>query len=368
MALTVVDGAMLNTANAQYTMFKNRLINGAMVIDQRNAGASITPAAAGQYVVDRWAYYASQASKFTAQQSQGAVTPPAGFTSYLGFTSSSAYSVTGNDYFLFQQLIEGYNVADLGWGTANAQTITFSFWVRSSLTGTFGGALRNGTSSRSYPFTYTISVANTWEQKSITVAGDTTGTWATNNTLGLQFTFSLGASGNQLGTPGAWSAISYSGATGQVNVVGTSGATFYITGMQLEKGSNATSFDYRPFTTELQLCQRYYETSYDIGTSPGSILGTFAGSNYFNHNGSSATFIVPSMTTFAVRKRTVPTVTLYSPSTGASGKVQTNRAANADGTGSSITTYTSGFSGGFTENSGTACNLISFSWTASAEF
>jgi hypothetical protein len=253
---------------AQYNGFKNRLINGAMVVSQRNAAASVTPAAAGQYLVDRWVYYASQTSKFTAQQNAGSVTPPAGFTNYLGFTSSSAYSVTGNDYFLFQQVIEGLNFADLAWGTASAATVTLSFWVRSSLTGTFGGALRNyGGTGRSYPFTYTISSSNTWEQKTITVAGSTDGTWNTTNTGALQLTFSLGASGTELGTAGAWSSTVYSGATGQTNVVGTNGATFYITGVQLEKGVTATSFDYRPYTTELQLCQRYYYrvTAYYLG-------------------------------------------------------------------------------------------------------
>jgi len=260
---SIEDGAVAPvdlSSVAQYYGFKNRLINGAMVIDQRNAGASVTPAAAGQYLVDRWAYYATQASKFTAQQNAGAVTPPTGYAKYLGFTSSSAYSVTGNDYFLFQQVIEGLNFADLAWGTASAATVTISFWVRSSLTGTFGGALRNyGGTGRSYPFTYTISSANTWEQKTITVAGSTDGTWNTTNTGALQLTFSLGASGTELGTAGAWSSTVYSGATGQTNVVGTNGATLYITGVQLEKGVTATSFDYRPYGTELSLCQRYYQ-------------------------------------------------------------------------------------------------------------
>jgi hypothetical protein len=227
-----------------------------MVIDQRNAGASGT--GNSNYTVDRWQYYGSQASKVTWQQNAGSVTPPAGFTNYLGVTSSSAYSILTGDYFGIQQGIEGYNVADLNWGTANAKTITLSFWVRSSLTGTFGGALNNSGSSRSYPFTYTISAANTWEQKSVTIAGDTSGTWLTTNGAGLTVNFGLGMGTTFSGTAGVWASANYVSATGATSVVGTNGATFYITGVQLEVGSTATSFDYRPYGTELGLCQRYY--------------------------------------------------------------------------------------------------------------
>jgi hypothetical protein len=237
--------------------FKNRIINGAMMIDQRNAGAAVT--ANGAYPVDRFTIRLTQASKLTAQQNQGSVTPPIGFTNYLGVTSSSAYSVTASDNFSILQIIEGYNVADLGWGTANAKTVTLSFWVRSSLTGTFGGALTNSAINRSYPFTYTISAANTWEYETITIVGDTTGTWLTTDGQGLRVWLGLGVGTDVSGTAGAWAGADYRSATGAVNVLGTSGATFYITGVQLEKGSTATSFDYRPYGTELALCQRYCE-------------------------------------------------------------------------------------------------------------
>lgn len=239
--------------------FKNRIINGAMVIDQRNAGASITPTN-GQYALDRWVFYVAQASKLTCQQNAGSVTPPVGFTKYLGVTSSSAYSVGASDYFCFMQGIEGLNVADLAWGTANAKTVTLSFQVYSSLTGTFGGTLRNLVSgaTRSYPFTYTISSANTWTTVSITVAGDTSGTWATDNSSSLTVSFGLGAGSTFAGTAGSWSSNNYVSATGATSVVGTNGATFYITGVQLEVGTQATNFDVRSYGTELQLCQRYY--------------------------------------------------------------------------------------------------------------
>ena len=253
-SITFSDGSAQTSATRP---FLNRIINGAMVVDQRNAGASVTPTNS-QYTLDRYQFYVSQASKLTCQQNAGSVTPPVGFSKYLGVTSSSAYSVVAGDYFTVQQFIEGYNVADLNWGTANAKTVTLSFWVRSSLTGTFGGALQNNANNRSYPYTYTISSANTWEQKSITIAGDTSGTWETTNSIGLAVYFGLGVGSTFSGTAGAWAGANYVSATGATSVVGTNGATFYITGVQLEVGSTATSFDYRPYGTELALCQRYY--------------------------------------------------------------------------------------------------------------
>ena len=244
------------------SIMKNRIINGAMVIDQRNAGASVTPAnGAVTYSVDRWGFYVNQASKLTVQQNSGSVTPPVGFTNYLGVVSSSAYSVSSTDRFIMYQAIEGFNTSDLGWGTANAKTITLSFWVRSSLTGTFGGSLQNSGSSRSYVFSYSIPVANTWTQISITIAGDTTGTWLTTNGSGVQVVFSYGDGSTYLNSAGSWYAGLYDGATGQTNLVGTSGATFYITGVQLEVGSSATGFEYRQYGQELALCQRYFYTT-----------------------------------------------------------------------------------------------------------
>jgi hypothetical protein len=241
------------------SVMRNRIINGAMVIDQRNAGASVSTASGVVgYPVDRFKVDYSQTSKFTMQQNAGSVTPPAGFTNYLGITSSSAYSVLADDFFVITQPIEGFNTADLGWGTANAKTVTLSFWVRSSLTGTFGGSIQNSAANRSYPFTYTISAANTWELETITIAGDTTGTWiGATNGVGLSVALSIGMGSTRSGTAGAWAAGNFVSATGATSVVGTSGATFYITGVQLEVGTQATSFEYRQYGTELNLCQRY---------------------------------------------------------------------------------------------------------------
>ena len=232
------------------------MINGACVIDQRNAGASVTITSA-TYVIDRWKIYASQSSKLSAQQNAGSVTPPTGFTNYFGATSLSAYSVISTDIFAMQYFIEGYNVSDLGWGTANAKTVTLSFQVYSSLTGTFGGALLNSSENRSYPFSYTISSANTWTTVSVTIPGDTTGTWLTTNGRGISMYFGLGVGSAGSGTANTWSGNSYYSTTGAVSVVGTNGATFYLTGVQLEVGTQATTFDYRSYGTELALCQRY---------------------------------------------------------------------------------------------------------------
>jgi hypothetical protein len=244
-----------------------------MRIDQRNAGASVTPTN-GQYLVDRWFAGLTQASKYSVQQNAGSITPPAGFTNYLGVTSLSAYSIAAGDIFFIDQRIEGLNVADLGWGTANAATVNLSFVVRSSLTGTFGGALGNSAGTRSYPFTFTISAANTFEIKTVTIPGDTSGTWLTTNGIGINVYFGLGVGSTYSGTAGAWAGSNFSSATGATSVVGTNGATFYITGVQLEAGSVATPFERRDYGRELMMCQRYYYRlkSEATGTRMGSLF------------------------------------------------------------------------------------------------
>ena len=260
------DGTIQGTAAGN--SFRNRIINGDMRIDQRNAGASTSEG--GNYTLDRWANFSTQSSKFTTQRNAGSVTPPPDFVNYLGFTSTSAYTVLSTDTFGVNQPIEGINVADFAWGTANAQTAAVSFWVRSSIAGTHSGAIGNSNDTRGYPFSYTITSANTWEYKTITVPGDTTGTWATDNTASIKIKFNLGTGANRLGTAGTWVSADRVGATGSVSIVGTSGATFYVTGVQFEKAAAATSFEHRPIGTELALCQRYYENSYPVGAAAGS--------------------------------------------------------------------------------------------------
>jgi hypothetical protein len=240
--------------NAQ---FRNRIINGDMRIDQRNAGASVTVSTSGVYVLDRWKNRASGGGAFSVQQSTTAPT---------GFNNSALYTVTtvdssiaaGDNYWIIQE-IEGYNVADLDFGTANAKTITMSFWVRSSVTGTYSVFLSNGTTyNRGYVATYTINAADTWEQKSVTIAGDTTGTWGKTNGGGLSAGFNLGAGTDYQTTAGSWGSAFVQATSGTTQWISNSGATFYITGVQLEVGSVSTPFERRPYGTELALCQRYY--------------------------------------------------------------------------------------------------------------
>ena len=305
-AVTVDSSKNVTLANTKITLgttslgagnastLKNRIINGAMVIDQRNAGASVTPTTA-VYVVDRWRLDVSQASKFSAQQNAGSVTPPIGFSNYLGTTVVSAFSIGSGDYFTWNQPIEGFNTADLQWGTANAKTVTLSAWVYSSLTGTFGGALQNSATTYSYPFTYSIPVANTWTQISITVAGPTAGTWVgATNGMGLNIYFGLGVGSGYSGTANAWASANYKSATGATSVVATNGATFYITGVQLEVGSSATGFEYRQYTTELQLCQRYYWLA-AYGVNSSIAMGSYV-------NGTQ----IRTTVKFPVSMRTVP--------------------------------------------------------------
>ena len=278
------------------TSNKNRIINGAMTIDQRNAGASVTPTH-DSYTLDRYKWALSQASKLTTQQS---TTTAVGFANSMLVTSSAATTVGSSDYFFFRQEIEGFNTADLNWGTANAKTVTLSFWVRSSLTGTFGGSLRNGDGSRSYPFSYTISSANTFEYKTVTIDGDTSGTWLTTNGIGISCSFGLGVGSTFSGTADSWQAGNLFSPTGATSVVGTNGATFYITGVQLEVGSTATSFDYRPFGTELALCQRYYWKNAPLT----------AATNYGLGNGFQTSTTASNITVFyPVTMRALPTAT-----------------------------------------------------------
>jgi len=263
--------------------FRNRIINGNMAIDQRNAGAATANTISG-YTVDRWAVSQSTSGKLIAQQNAGSVTPPAGFTNYLGVTSQSAYSVAAGDYYMIYQMIEGYNVSDFGLGAAGAATFTISFWVRSSLTGTFGGSLQNNANNRSYPFTYTISAANTWEQKTVTVVGDTTGTWEKTTNTGLRLNFGLGVGSTYSGTAGSWAGSNFISATGATSVVGTNGATFYITGVQLEAGTNASAFEQIDYGRELIMCQRY---CYVIGGT-----ASFESVGYGIANGSTAVNVI----------------------------------------------------------------------------
>jgi hypothetical protein len=287
------DGALSN---------RNKIINGAMTIDQRNAGAAvtITTASASQYLLDRWYLRAEAAagSKVSVQRSSVA---PAGFSNSQLITSLSAYAIGASEHFATVQAVEGFNAADLSWGTASAKTITVSFWVRSSLTGLFSGFILNGAANRCFVFSYTINAADTWEYKTITIPGDTTGTWVTDNGLGLYLNFTVAAGSSVSGAAGSWSSTFKRSATGQTSLVGTSGATFYITGVQLEAGDTATPFEHRSYGQELALCQRYYYRTADDGSTTNIIAVAVE-----------ATTAVAGGVPHPVKMRAVPTITLGS--------------------------------------------------------
>ena len=243
------------------SFLRNRIINGDMRIDQRNAGASVTiNTLSGSYTLDRWfATGKASAGVFTVQRLSASA--PAGFTNYLACTTTTSATPGSTDAYVIGQFIEGFNVADLAWGSASAQTVTLSFRVYSSLTGTFGGSVANNAANRCYPFSFSIGSANTWTTISVTIPGDTSGTWTTDNTAGLKLYLDLGSGSSLRGTAGAWGSTFYTGVTSAVNVISTNGATFYITGVQLEVGTAATPFERRQYGQELALCQRYYQIS-----------------------------------------------------------------------------------------------------------
>jgi hypothetical protein len=290
MPLTQVSAALLSSeANAQG--FRNRIINGDMRIDQRNAGAAVTVNTAGAfYPVDRFRFSGvSSSGVFTAQQITDA---PAGFTNSVRVTVTTIdSSLSGSDLYYAAQFIEGFNTADLAWGSASAATVTLSFWAKSSVTGTFGGALSNNGVNRSYPFTYTINAANTWEQKTVTIAGDTAGTWATDNNTGIRVYWGLGVASGFAGTAGAWAASQLLSATGATNLMAANAATWQITGVQLEAGTVAEQFERLDYGRQLIQCQRYFQswggdTAYQlIGIGPSEASNT-------------ANVIVPALVSF----------------------------------------------------------------------
>lgn len=341
------------------TGFKNRIINGDMVIAQRGTSSLTVDNGNWYYPVDRFSAYQSVASsKYTIQQNAGSVTPPTGFNYYIGATVTSAYSPTGGDWFPIRQTIEGFNWEDLLFGTANAKTFTASFWVRSSLTGVMGGAFYNNDGSRSYPFTYTISAANTWEFKTITVAGDTSGTWNATNLGGITISWSMGVGSTYSGTAGAWASAFYASATGATNIVATNGATLYIAGVQLEVGTAATNFDVRSYGTELALAQRYcYQINSDNSGNGGG-TGLFGvGTGATGGGLSRCQAPIPQM-------RAIPSITLSNVSGNGTDLRVWNGATVTNVTGG-VTNYSSINALQFDANTGvsyTAGNALSVLW------
>ena len=260
------DGALSN---------RNMVINGSMAVAQR--GTSESPAPSG-YLIDRFATFKSGAGTFSVEQSSDA---PVGFNKSLLATVTSASTPSGGDYYIIQHPIEGQNLSVLAQGTANAQTSTLSFYVKSSLTGTFSGSLRDNPSGLSYVFEYTIDSANTWERKSVTIAGSTSGTFPTDNTVGARLAFSLGQGTTfATSTVDSWVSGNFHGSTTETDFIANSGATFAITGVQLEVGDTATPFEHRSYGQELALCHRFF---YRLHTAAYQVIcnvSALDGSNY----------------------------------------------------------------------------------------
>jgi len=321
MALTKVGAGVLNIDDLYG--FRNRIINGDMKIDQRNAGAPRTGLTGAAYVVDRWSSFHNYGT-VTTQQS---TTAPTDFVSSLYTTVTSTASASAASLYTIIQSVEGNNLTDLSWGTANAKTITVSFQVRSNVTGTYGVFIRNGAANRYYVSTFSISSANTWEEKTITIPGDTSGTWLTTTGVGLTLGVVLGAGADRHGTANTWVSGSSSGpftTPSQVDWMSNSGATFFITGVQLEKGTVATPFERRPFGTELALCQRYFQKSYEASIIPGTVVAADAKSliNAAWGYAGAINVIGNGNASFQANMRTSATIVIYDKA-GNSGRMST---------------------------------------------
>ena len=259
MALTLHGTVSDNTVALDRKTATPLIINGDMAIDQRNSGASLT-ITGNDVSCDRWKFQVSQASKLTSEQNDSSGL--ANFNNYMRITTASAHTPATDEFFIVKQNIEGQNMTFLNFGSSDAQAITLGFYVRSSLTGTFGGAVYNQAGNRNHPFSYTISSANTWEFKTVNISGDTTGTWQKDNAIGMTLLFSLGANATRLNTAGTWTTTYSTGATGQVNMIETGSATWDVTGVQLEVGSfdsnSIPDFQFEDVGTSLARCQRYF--------------------------------------------------------------------------------------------------------------
>jgi hypothetical protein len=359
--LTFNDGTQMGTANS--LGMRNRIINGDMRIDQRNAGAAVSTN--GAFPLDRWTL-SKDGGTIAASRS---TVFPAGFTNSLLFSVTTGYTPTAAQQNNVRQNTEGFNVSDFGWGAAGAQSVVLSFWVRSSLTGTFAGSVNNSAYNRSYVYTYSVSAANIWEYKTVIIAGDTSGTWLTDNSVGLRVIFDLGSGSDYNATAGVWSAGEKRNTAGAVQPITTSGATFYITGVQLEAGSVATPFERRPIGVELALCQRYFEKSFAQGITPanGPNTTSFLDRGYTSLIANNSNSIGTTVQ-FAVRKRTTPTVINYGNSAGLAGYMAATDSAYSFSVNVNISTYVTdnGMQAGQQVVNATFI-LVSSHWTASAE-
>jgi len=300
--------------------FRNIVINGDMSIAQRSTSvASITTT--GYYTVDRFKLALNTLGTWTMSQSTD-VPSGYGFASSLKLDCTTAdASPSAGDYMILQQLFEGQNLQYLKKGTANALPLTASFWVKSTKTGTFILELYDQDNTRQISKSYTVSVSNTWEFKTVTFAGDTTGAFDNDNATSLQFNFWLGAGSNftsgTLNTSWA-SAVSANEAVGQVNIADNTANDFLITGVQLEAGEQASGFEFMPFDIDLGRCLRYFEKSYEYATVAGTATGVGAILSDGSVGALTTNYIMGSYP-YKIEKRANPTVVVFD-SVGTSGK------------------------------------------------
>ena len=369
--LTVPGATVLNGSfKPPYSFIRNRIINGNMTFDQRNEGTAVsaTTTATLTYILDRWAYYVSTGSKFTmGRYSMSLVTSISyPFQYYLGIISSSAYVPASSDYFAIEQPIEGYNISDLGWGTTLAESVTLSFSVFSSITGTHSGALTNSARNRSYPFVFNVNAPGVWQNVSVTIPGDQAGTWLTTNGAGIRVRFNMGAGSSFLGAASTWASANYVGSSSSVNVVSGASATFYVTGVQLEDGAVATPFEENLYGHELLANQRYYQKSFSQGTAPAQNAG-LVGALTFGQISAASALMAWNVSLRPTMRTTPTTVTFYNPS--AANALARNITVPSDfTTTTAVNTGETGF--GFTATSPaatTAGNQCAVHYTVDAE-
>jgi len=242
--------------------FRNLINNGAMKIHQRGGAvaATVNP---GAYSLDRWKGWSS-AGGYNMEQSTDA---PDEFGNSMKCTVTSTHTVDSGSHIFLEQLLNGIDLPRLQFGKSSAKSITLSFWVKSSVAGTYGIGLENAAINRSYVAEYTVNTANAWERKTIAIAGDTSGTWPITEGIGAKLRFSLGSGSQFQATKDAWSAGDFFTTSNDAKWIENTGATFYLTGVQLEEGSYATDFEHRPYALELVECKRYFQ-------KVGGLVGT----------------------------------------------------------------------------------------------
>jgi hypothetical protein len=351
---TTVAGALANLGLVTQPTYRNRLINGDFNINQR---AATSTTAGGTYIADRWSLSSSNANITHSLFSTANLTPnpTAGRLTATTGTAAGAANFWG-----LVQSIEGTLVADLRWGTASASTITVSFWLRSSITGTFGVAIRNSAINRSYVTSVTQNVAGTWEYKTVTIPGDQSGTWLTTAAAGIIVHITAGAGTNFLTTANTWTAGNFLGPTGMTNAMATNGNTFDVTGVQVESGSVATPYEFRPFTSEILLCQRYYFTSYIYGTAPGAASASNGSYRVVGNDPSNGLFM---SSRWPVSMRGTPGVVIYQPLTGALSNLRNTQTGASVGLSTGIVADANGLyvatsAGGFAANALYECHVV----------